>query len=363
MAANVESMLFLVNNFTSQKQIDDYIFILKRMHLSGQTNVYTRAMAYHVFVGEGGFGYRPNDFQIPQTNYWYDIDPPKMLNIIKPDSNDAVWVNLRTKAISAAILGKTRDKRTYADDKTILKWLRKYESAIPDNTPLDSPLTDRAWREFYEEDKIGGAGGAGEALSLFGNWYALGVYIDYAIARLKNFDFTTGKLKRESDAAAVEADDDVEQDYAVRYAALEEFLQLAAPYSTNTAFVTTTASVYNEYAARNGVRLFDPSLPPPDSFSIFQKIFSPSEDNKLMSLNGRYQKALFEKIEATGLLDLLVQGDQIRQFGRDRFKNEETVKASAAKIVKRNKRYWMAVATWDYSIQTLKRSNYSCWNI
>lgn len=307
-------------------------------------------MAYHVFVGEGGFGYRPNDFQIPQSNHWYDIDPPKMLNIIKPDPNDDVWVNLRKKAISAAILQKTRDRKTYADDATILKWLRKYDSAIPNNTPLDSPLTEKAWKKFYSEDKIGGAGGSGEAITLFGNWYALGVYIDYVIARLKNFDPTSEKMKEGDESSGVEADDDVEADYAVRYAALEEFLQISAPGRYNPAYTTTTASIYNEYAARNGVRLFDPSLPPPDAFSIFQKIFSPSEDNKLMALNGKYQKSLFEKIEATGLIDLLVQGDQIRQFGRERFKNEETVKASAAKVVKRNKRYWLAPSVGNNTI-------------
>lgn len=304
-------------------------------------------MAYHVFVGEGGFGYRPNDFQIPQSNYWYDIDPPKMLNIIKPDPNDNVWVNLRKKAISAAILQKTRDRKTYADDATILKWLRRYDSAIPNNTPLDSPLTDNAWKKFYNEDKIGGAGGSGEALTLFGNWYALGVYIDYVVARLKNFDPTSEKMKSGDESSNVEADEDVEADYAVRYAALEEFLQISAPGRYNPVFTTVTASIYNEYAARNGAKLFDPSLPVPDAFSIFQKIFSPVQDDKLMALNGRYQKSLFEKIEATGLIDLLVQADQIRQFGRERFKNEETVKASAAKVVKRNKRHWLASSVGD----------------
>jgi hypothetical protein len=33
MAINIDSLSFLIQNFTTQKQIDDYIFILKRMHL------------------------------------------------------------------------------------------------------------------------------------------------------------------------------------------------------------------------------------------------------------------------------------------------------------------------------------------
>jgi hypothetical protein len=48
------------------------------------------------------------------------------------------------------------------------------------------------------------------------------------------------------------------------------------------------------------------------------------------------------KIENSGLIDLLVQSDQIRQFGRDRFKNEESVKASAGKVVRRRQRYSLA---------------------
>jgi|GEM_PF-1491367 len=39
-------------------------------------------------------------------------------------------------------------------------------------------------------------------------------------------------------------------------------------------------------------------------------------------------------MENSGLLDLLVHADEIRQFGRDRFKNEDTVKASAANVLK-----------------------------
>lgn len=306
-------------------------------------------MAYHVYVGQGGFGYRPDDFQIPQTNYWYDIDPPKMLNIIKPDPNDEVWVNLRVKAISAAILGKTRDKKTYASDATIMKYLRRYDSKIPSNARPNDIIANNAWVKYYNDDKTGGAGGAGESITVFGNWYSLGVYIDYAIARLRNFNPATKAMKPGDESRNVDADEDVEADYAVRYAALEEFLQLAAPGRSNPALPSTTASIYNEYAVRNGVRIFDPSLPAPDAFSIFQKIFAPSEDNKLMALNGRYQKSLFEKIEATGLIDLLVQSDQIRQFGRDRFKSEETVKASAAKVVKRNKRYGLASSIRIYS--------------
>ena len=38
-------------------------------------------------------------------------------------------------------------------------------------------------------------------------------------------------------------------------------------------------------------------------------------------------------MQNSGLLDLLIYNDQIRQFGRGRFENEESVKASGAKLI------------------------------
>jgi hypothetical protein len=329
---------YIIENFTTQKQIDDYIVLIKALHKQGQLNPILRPYGYDVFIGEGGFDFEDIPANIvPSTNWWASHTPPTMSNIIQPTDGDSLWKKVRVKAVQAAIINKS-PKPSVADAE-ILSYLRRfYDKYIPNNIPLDNPAVARAWRKFYDEDKFGGAGGPGEGVSLFGNWFALGVFIDYVAVRLQSYDVDKKEFPPKGTdpdpGTGTEAGRDVDEDYALRYSVLEEFLTHAMG-SYTPVDATATGSVFNTYAARNDVQLWDPSLSERDEFVIFQKIFAPAKDSKILENSIKFQKTLFAKIESTGLLDLLVQSDQIRQFGRDRFANEESAKASAGKVVRR----------------------------
>lgn len=347
MTISQSSLVYLKQKFTTKKQIDDYIDLVKKIHLMGQTQPIDRPYGYRILVDQGGFQLRPELF-VSATNHWLNNEPPTIYQIISPDPTDELWVKVRKAAVSAAIINTAAGRRGYTpSDQEIIRYLKKWfdGSISSDNIALDSPLLNKAWTQFYEKNRIG-TSAPGYGTSLFGNWFALGVYIDYAIARLQTFDPVGGTVQPGTGGSEPDTNEDVEEDYALRYTALEEFLQHTNPGYGNPILPTVTAGVFNHYAIKNGVSIFDPSLPPPENFSIFQKIFAPSKDSKILTVNIKYQKNIFEKIEVSGLLDLLVQSDQIRQFGRDRFENEESVKASAAKVVKRNKRYWLASSAW-----------------
>jgi hypothetical protein len=360
------SLKYVIDNFTSKKMIDDYILLIKALHVNGQTNPALRPYGYDVFVGQGGFDFdRIKEQIIKPTNHWFDRKPPKMLSIIQPYREDPLWVKVRVKAVQAAIVQKSQSKKTFASNRQVIGYIKRFGDVSPYMPPdgeLDNPLLDNAWKGFYEKNKIG-SGASGEGSTLFGNWFALGVYIDYVILRLQGFDISkkefkpgdgvsppanggtppaTGGNPPGNGGSQTEIETDIDEDYANRYSVLEEYLIRVSGPGHNPSTPTATASVYNEYAARNGVKLWDPSLPPTDAFTVFQKIFAPAKESNILENTVKFQKILFAKIENSGLIDLLVQSDQIRQFGRDRFKNEESVKASAGKVVRRRQRYSLA---------------------
>jgi hypothetical protein len=374
------SYAYIIQNFTTKKQIDDYVALIKALHKQGQLNPSLRSYAYDVFIGEGGFDFEniPIDV-VPNTNWWTTHTPPKLMKLIEPE-NDKLWETVRVKAVKAAIINKS--PKPNVSDAQVLGYLRRFfDKFIPANVALNNPTVSKAWKKFYDENKLGGAGGPGNGITLFGNWFALGVFIDYATVRLQSYDVTKKEFPPEGTGAGTgpgtgagggagsgggtgggagtgtgggrgtgtgtgggtgtgtggggtETERDIDEDYALRYSVLEEFLTHAIG-TYNPAGPTSTASVFNTYAARNGVQLWDPSLNERDEFVIFQKIFAPAKDSKVLENSIKFQKTLFAKIESTGLLDLLVQSDQIRQFGRDRFANEESAKASAGKVVRR----------------------------
>jgi hypothetical protein len=333
------SLIYVIDKFTSKKMIDDYILLIKALHVNGQTNPALRPYAYDVFVGEGGFDFdRIKDQIIKPSNHWFNNAPPKMLNIIQPYREDPLWEKVRVKAVQAAIVQKSQSKKTFATNREIIRYIKRFGDVSPYMPPdgeLNNPLLDNAWKGFYNKNKLG-VGASGEGSTLFGNWFALGVYIDYIIVRLQGFDISKKQFKPGDGGTQTETETDVDEDYANRYSVLEEYLiHVTGGPGHNPSTPTATATVFNEYAARNGVKLWDPSLPPTDAFAIFQKIFSPAKESNVLENTIKFQKVLFAKIENSGLIDLLVQSDQIRQFGRDRFKNEESVKASAAKVVRR----------------------------
>lgn len=327
-----QSLEYIKQNFTTRQQIDDYIDILRKMHSGGQLNIQARGNAYKVYVDASGYRFLPEDYSIPETNYWTSHDPPVMSKIIVADSTDPTWKALRVKAISAGIAENYQG--IVANNKDILDYLRRfYDSNLPDNINVDDPLTEKSWKKYYSNDQLG-VGTLGEGESLFGNWSSLGVYIDYVAFKLQSFNISTKQLSPDNSASQSQASYDLDQDYGQRIAILEQFLEVAgAPRSP--IYSNISASLYNTYAAKNNRELYDPNLSNQDSFSIFQKILAPVKEQNIADASAKFQETIFSKIEHSGLLDLLVYADQIRQFGRDRLRKEETVKASAGLIVNR----------------------------
>ena len=62
------SLKYVIDNFTSKKMIDDYILLIKALHVNGQTSPALRPYGYDVFVGQGGFDFDRIKEQI--INLW-----------------------------------------------------------------------------------------------------------------------------------------------------------------------------------------------------------------------------------------------------------------------------------------------------
>lgn len=111
-----------------------------------------------------------------------------------------------------------------------------------------------------------------------------------------------------------------------RLAALEEFL--AKIHWHDNTVIQNSSNLYKIFREKNF--LADKKNEEDISFQMFKRFFSPSVGFRDIDENS--QKALFEKIEASGLIDLLVHVDAIRAYGRKRFANTYKVKSSAAAL-------------------------------
>lgn len=337
MAINPSSYLYIKQNFTSKKQIDDYIELLQKAHMYGIDIAAGRNIAYNIFIG-GSF-----DAQIflEEDNHWYSNNPPSADKIIQPEPNDELWIALRKQALGA-VLSQKGGQNVGLDEKVGLQFLReKFDKSIPDNISIDDVATNNAWEKFYSTDKDGTsiAPSLGNGYTLFGSWYSLGVFKDYVINRLKSFDIASGNIEDRGQVESPENKNEVS--YQDRLAALEDFLSNAGSWKSSHGYYsgTNAANLYQTYLAKhNRTDLSNPndSVENSELFSIFQKILAPARGTNLLETSSKFQETLFSKIENSGLIDLLTYVDEIRQFGRDRLKNEESLKASAGLIVNRN---------------------------
>ena len=363
---------WLSDNFPNKQSIDDYIAEIEYAY-SKMTNLYDREKAYPIFIdGAGFFGSYKDD----RNSYWGGKTLPHLWNIIKPDSSDPTWIALRRQA--AASLGESNPTKAkkVATDADVIKFLKKnFNKNLPTNANLNdtSGEVDKAWKAFYNNDRTGEdkSNAYGSGVSLFGNYVSLGVFASYAIDRLKKYD-PVKKTLSGSDPTAPSNEatpstppannppaqtpdnktnpvDDVAKGYFARIAALETFVEASfrpdegtsSQYNNNAhplsgLFISLAlknkVSVPLSTRGTGGLSQSDP-LAGYAPFDIFQKIMAPKEASALLNLDTKYQKILFDKMEDSGLLDLLVHVDEIRQFGRDRFKNEDSVKASAKNVV------------------------------
>lgn len=332
MPINQDSLSYIKDNFKSKKEIDDYIELLDKAYLYGIDWAVGRNVVYGLFIP--GVSFDAETF-VDEQNHWYSNNPPKAYKIINPDKNDELWIQLRKQAL-AAVLSQKGGRNIGLDENLGLKFLRdRFDKKIPTNVGIDDPSTENAWNKFYSNDQDGTdrAAGLGNGYTLFGYWYSLGVFKDFAINRLKSFNLQNGSVDQGGQVEPPE--NKVDTSIEDRIIALEEFLVNA---QSNTLFIgTATSSLYQIFVSKNNrPELSNSNIAGSESFSLFQGIIAPARGTNLLETSSKYQETLFKKIENSGLLDLLIHADQIRQFGRDRFKNEETVKASAARVVNRS---------------------------
>lgn len=234
MTVNAEVLNWLSDNFPNQKSIDDYIEEVVYAY-SKMSDLYVRETVYPIFIdGQGFFG----SFKDNRDSYWGGKTLPRLLNAIKPDSSDPVWIVLRKKA--AGYLGSIdlKNAKNTATDEDIRKFLNKnFNSNLPQNVNLDdqSGEVDKAWKAFYNQDKDGTSHTSseyGRGLSLFGNYLSLGVFVSYAIDRLKKYDpiaktITGSKISNsgQTNNSGTDPVQDINVNYTARIAVLEEFVQ------------------------------------------------------------------------------------------------------------------------------------------
>ena len=251
------------------------------------------------------------------------------------------------RRVAAGYRGGSNGGATDSDVRDFLyKW---YNTQLPKNPNLDdaSGEVDQAWRKYYNDDQDGNFWGKdfGEGRSFFGNHVTLGIFVSAAIDRLRKYNPVTKEISGSTSSQPVNLEPLINEDYLARIQALNEFVEKASDWAYPTQHFTSSELLFTKIAKRQKVYVPEATnINHPNQYSdyygnyqpidLFLKIAAPREEAVLLNLDSKYRKILFEKMENSGLLDLLVHADEIRQFGRDRFKNEDTVRASAANVLR-----------------------------
>lgn len=146
--------------------------------------------------------------------------------------------------------------------------------------------------------------------------------------RLKNYNLSAtqpekGQTETVNPTEPPAVDEQLENLFSERLQSLEEFLYASGVGSS---IGTNAARFLLDITTRNG---YDYSLEQTtERFRSYTQIIAPITE--IGNLDESYQKSLFEKIEASGLYDLVAHIDAIRAFGRERLQTLDRVKGSAA---------------------------------
>jgi hypothetical protein len=198
--------------------------------------------------------------------------------------------------------------------------------------------------------------------------------------RLKNYNLSAtepekGQTETVNPTEPPAVDEQLENLFSERLQSLEEFLYASGVGSS---IGTNAARFLLDITTRNG---YDYSLEQTtERFRSYTQIIAPITE--IGNLNESYQKSLFEKIEASGLYDLVAHIDAIRAFGRERLQTLDRVKGSAAAagvldgvrdtawlqqlvvVLQRLSRDPVTLATiYRYRVPTLESSRRTCFRI
>ena len=256
---------------------------------------------------------------------WDNEYLPTARYILKPDSSDSTWNTFKIQGIKESI--KHFDSSiNNVTDSLVLEFLKEFDKKIPKNVSLNDSALDNAWKKWFEGDNYGLS--FQDIRVCFGSTNSAIRYASFVLdVRLKNFDLSSTAPETEQSGPSNPTepplvDEEVEDLFSERLQSLELFLQASG---TSSSIGTNAANFLLGLATRNG---YDYSLEQTsDRFRSFAQIIAPI--TKIGELNDTYQKSLFDKIEASGLYDLVIHIDAMQAYGRARLSTLERVKGSA----------------------------------
>lgn len=256
---------------------------------------------------------------------WDNEYLPTARYILKPDSSDSTWNSFKIQGIKESI--KNFDSSiNNVTDSLVLEFLKEFDKKIPKNVSLNDSALDNAWKKWFEGDNYGLS--FQDIRVCFGSTNSAIKYASVVLdVRLKNFDLSSTAPETEQSGPSNPTepplvDEEVEDLFSQRLQSLEQFLQASG---TSSSIGTNAANFLLGLATRNG---YDYSLEQTsDRFRSFAQIIAPI--TKIGELDDTYQKSLFDKIEASGLYDLVIHIDAMQAYGRARLSTLERVKGSA----------------------------------
>lgn len=320
MAINQEAFNYIKEKFITKQQASDYYEEIALILRNGKSNINPNAgltQIYTIWVGP-----KPGTIGV-----WTGIQLPSGAYIAPADFNDIAWRNAAIRAI------KAQDTRAGTGENPIdyiISILKKFDKNIPTK---NINLTDIAYAKAFE------------------NWYSSNYsksdscwhYMESALImasfiaeRIKNFNIGSNNPEE-----TPETSEDVQEPPAVeedllgpnieRQLALEEFIKRGAAITGNgfdysEITYSSVAQYYESLLRRNNVSVTNDKALQNNYVNQFIAIASPTLD--INKLSDSYQKSLYDKIEASGLFDLLSHVDAMQAYGRARLSSLERVKGS-----------------------------------
>jgi len=317
MTINQQAFNYIKEKFTTKQQATDYFLQISELALNANSNIIeTAALAKLQQVWVGPIG---------TIGVWEDIQLPSGAYIAPPDFND---IALRTALIRAI---KKQDTRTGENpvDYIINNILKKFDKKIPTK---NVDLTDAAYAKAFE------AWYGAPYSNANGCWHFIesaSIMVSFIAERVKNFN-----IGSDNPEEIPQTPEDVQEPPVVeedplgptieRQLALEEFIRRGAAIvgfdNSDSSYSSISAYYENLVRKNNASFVYDRALQ--DNYvNQFIAVASPSVD--ILKLNDTYQKSLFDKIEASGLFDLLSYIDAMQTYGRARLSTLDRVKGSA----------------------------------
>jgi hypothetical protein len=316
MAINQQAFDYIKENFTTRQQVQDYkTNILEIVNRANSNDINLNAAINDINgtrVGRDG-----------TSGVWKDIRMPIGAYIIPADSTDEAWIASAIRAI------KRQGTKNNGENpiSEIIKILKNFDSKIPTQ---NVDLTDLAYAKAFKgwfDAPIGGDGGCWSSLE------SATIMSGFIIERIEKFNIGTQDPIPDKPEDLQEPPQ-IEQDLlgldVERQAALEEFIGrfgVIIGFDASDSSYSKAGQFYENLVRKNNANFVYSRALQDNYTNQFIAIAAPTLE--LLELNDSYQKTLFDKIEASGLYDLLSYVDAMQAYGRARLQNLDRVKGSA----------------------------------